>query len=1285
MKQRTSKPKNHGFALVATVSMMVLMTLIAIGMLSLSTIEQRSSGGGANDADRMARANARMALMIAIGELQKAAGPDQRVSATASILGDSSNNNYAGGTTAVDGRKHWLGVWDTSSYSPATPDAKTFVRWLVSGDQDELDTIADAGTAASAADMVIFEGVDASGNPDPDGPDSVKVPKVEVATTSGNTSYYAYWVEDEGVKTDLKWEEVDAASASDEDEERAQARRLSAAAAPNYWLTTGGGALGPFRDPNDDGSATDAIGAVFGTDTGFPFDAMQKAMSLEDVSLVAGGTAAHKKWLKGVRHTMSINNRGVLSDTKKGGLRRDLSLAFEMDGDADVTASEQPSLFNQQDGEFVGGADRLAAPTAAAGMGSVKERFLYRDYHGSGTPFSNDIQDVTYNEHQTVVRGPNWWAVRDYYNLYKRLKGTSGNYSLDARAYYPNASVGDSNYHYGSMHGVHNARTWDAETYKTWRMASDRYIFKPARATYAPILLGQSAVFSVLATNSDGIEADLSLGVDPFFFLWNPYNRKLQVNNYAAVLTTWPGSITFEVVNASGTTRIGPATISKFFQQQSQFNEGGEGHFTTLSYHLASPLTMEPGEIIVLSPKSGRDLARANQFHDELYPGTNTDNASGAILKEMPVVIVGDNPNTVVVETEYIDWDPVKLNLANDTVRFLHTTQYLNSYQGAKDTNMSEHCWTHVSMPPPGTLPINAWKDGQRGEHLQQIGGNAAGDRGGPWPELFRPGTHARSGGTLPPFSGSSAANTLVNTKRFFGMGANLLKPTAHERRDEIGNIVYANPVEGFTQFNPYRMAGYSDMWRPCLPNECYTGISDPGDIDLLLLDAGIQWPASFPDKGFWGKSYSQSGTTSVPMSNIPSSPMLSLAALNHANFGVGYWHPFHSVGNSWASVHVSPSSVYGPRPAPNYMGTATAHDVNWLLNDALFDRYYFSGIVPEYSIGAGGYNQTGSLQETLNGFYGVTGDDFKTAQASPVMEPYIPSGKTSAEVVAELLETDLDDAANETPGYKKMAAYSMLKGGFNINCTDADAWGRFLQGCNGDLSVKFSDGTIDSRSDYMGFPSSTSPTPATGTSNTQTWSGWSRLTENEIEAMASAIANEVKARGPFMSVSDFVNHKVGGASITDQHYKGAIQAGIDAMVTNDNVATSAGGLTPSYTSTDYFTASTAPVTEKKSTIGIPGSITQANVLLALAPRLTARSDTFRVRGYGEVRDADDNIIARAICEAVVQRLPEYVDTETDPNNNEPWDEGDILNDTNKIYGRRFDIQNFRWLDESEI
>jgi hypothetical protein len=134
---------------------------------------------------------------------------------------------------------------------------------------------------------------------------------------------------------------------------------------------------------------------------------MEKVISLADVPLAAAGGEPHRNWLKIQRHSMSFNNRGVLADVKQGGLRRDLSLAFEMDGDADVTASEQPALFNQQVGEFVGGTDRLAAPSVAAGMGGVKERFLYRDYHDSGTPFSNDIQDEIYMGHQTVVRGTN--------------------------------------------------------------------------------------------------------------------------------------------------------------------------------------------------------------------------------------------------------------------------------------------------------------------------------------------------------------------------------------------------------------------------------------------------------------------------------------------------------------------------------------------------------------------------------------------------------------------------------------------------------------------------------------------------------------------------------------------------------------------------------------------------------------------------------------------------------------------------------------------------------------
>ena len=107
-------------------------------------------------------------------------------------------------------------------------------------------------------------------------------------------------------------------------------------------------------------------------------------------------------------------------------------------------------------------------------------------------------------------------------------------------------------------------------------------------------------------------------------------------------------------------------------------------------------------------------------------------------------------------------------------------------------------------------------------------------------------------------------------------------------------------------------------------------------------------------------------------------------------------------------------------------------------------------------------------------------------------------------------------------------------------------------------------------------------------------------------------------------------------------------------------------------------------MTNRRTTEGIAADIRQAEVLRALAPRLSARSDTFRIRAYGEVRDAAGNIMATATCEAVVQRLPEYVDPETDPNDNEPWDESN-LNTTNQIYGRRFEIRSFRWLDDKEV
>ena len=79
---KTMKPlfrKPRGFTLVMTLSLLMILSLLVVAMLSLSSVSMRSTGRG--EAMSLARANARFALMLALGELQKELGPDQRISA----------------------------------------------------------------------------------------------------------------------------------------------------------------------------------------------------------------------------------------------------------------------------------------------------------------------------------------------------------------------------------------------------------------------------------------------------------------------------------------------------------------------------------------------------------------------------------------------------------------------------------------------------------------------------------------------------------------------------------------------------------------------------------------------------------------------------------------------------------------------------------------------------------------------------------------------------------------------------------------------------------------------------------------------------------------------------------------------------------------------------------------------------------------------------------------------------------------------------------------------------
>lgn len=176
---------DKGFALVVTLSLMILLTVIAVGLLTLSSISLRSST--AQSAQATARANARMAMMLAIGELQKQTGPDQRVTVTSEVP--------LGSATTSPVNTNWTGVTDVSPLG-ITPNTKnSTIKWLVSGvnpDPSVSLTKSQEFNQGNALKLGTFMN-SASVATD------LLAPVVNI-TQGKNQGRYAWWIGDEGTK-----------------------------------------------------------------------------------------------------------------------------------------------------------------------------------------------------------------------------------------------------------------------------------------------------------------------------------------------------------------------------------------------------------------------------------------------------------------------------------------------------------------------------------------------------------------------------------------------------------------------------------------------------------------------------------------------------------------------------------------------------------------------------------------------------------------------------------------------------------------------------------------------------------------------------------------------------------------------------------------------------------------------------------------------------------------------------------------------------------------------------
>ena len=273
----------RGFALVISLSLMVLLTILAVGLLGLSTISLRSVSR--NLLMQEARQNARMALMLAIGELQSAAGPDQRITATAGALDEKSLRPHL--TGAWEGWK-----WDGNGPVPDFEGEKSqrFLRWLASSREDGEERSPDFAQKAPDDGSIFLVNEETAPQ------DQVRAEKVAIGDgRSTGSNGFAWAVFDESMKLPIALPEPDGDSPGQ------WHSRLLAAPLPGYPATT-------VRE--------------WGTLAG---------MKDERLKLVTAGQSALAELGAADRsfHDVTSGSAGIAVDVSRGGLATDLSRDFD--------------------------------------------------------------------------------------------------------------------------------------------------------------------------------------------------------------------------------------------------------------------------------------------------------------------------------------------------------------------------------------------------------------------------------------------------------------------------------------------------------------------------------------------------------------------------------------------------------------------------------------------------------------------------------------------------------------------------------------------------------------------------------------------------------------------------------------------------------------------------------------------------------------------------------------------------------------------------------------------
>jgi len=441
---------------------------------------------------------------------------------------------------------------------------------------------------------------------------------------------------------------------------------------------------------------------------------------------------------------------------------------------------------------------------------------------------------------------------------------------------------------------------------------------------------------------------------------------------------------------------------------------------------------------------------------------------------------------------------------------------------------------------------------------------------------------------------------------------------------------------------------------------------------------------------GFYGASqFAEWGSSFVTTHGVPREPLVSLAAFQHLsangfNFirpvlnsgaSTGAYerepllpHVLHAIGNSLAPPMLASDQTQGS--LPNYSPYHPLADHSYLANRALWDDYFLSGITPQ---------QTPAFASARDQ-KSVAADFF--AGKTPLPETrYLPA--LDGQDATKLLATFFNGVTPNDTAINQLADYLRVDGLFNVNSTSIEGWKTVLAALKDRPVVTRSETGAETTTPTSGkTPVATLAAPKNvitqddSNPNGEQWVGLRALSDDDIDSLARAIVKEVRKRGPFISLADFVNRRVG--TNKDLAKSGAIQSALDSADSSVNKNQNTQRAVSQATAKRFAfpEAEQGPID-----YGNPDLVKQADILTPIAPALSVRSDTFLIRAHGEAVDHRGKLLARAWCEAVVERDRNFVDPEDDV----ATLPADLKKDVNKTFGRRFLITSFRWLSPREI